>query len=196
MFPPALSVPRPLGITRTPPPVGAARRAGENAAAGPRAARSARYVLLLGAVGFLAGCFEGDFQERHASAVDAYLATPFVDAEAPFAEPRRALGPPDGRTVALGAGAFIVVRFFRDIPDGAGFDLRVYEVGADGAEARVAVSETGDEFFEFAQPASGTTTEYDLEETGIPSARFVRVRGIDDAGEEPGFDLDAVEALR
>lgn len=141
-------------------------------------------------------CFQGDDRDRHASAVDDYLATPFIDPDVAFAEPRRALGPPDGRTVALGVGAFIVLRFFRDIPDGPGVDLRVYEVGNDGAEARIAVSEDGDAFIEFARPASGTTTTYDLEEAGIPAARFVRVRGIDDAGEEPGFDLDSVEALR
>ena len=128
--------------------------------------------------------------------VDAYQATPFVDTEAPFADPRRALGPPDGRTVALGGWRIRVLRFFRDIPDGTGFDLRVYEVGADGAEARVAVSEDGDAFFEFTTPALGTATIFDLEEAGLESARFVRVRGIDNAGEEPGFDLDAVEALR
>ena len=142
------------------------------------------------------GCFQGDFRDRHASVVDDYLATPFVDPDASFADPRRALGPPDGRTVALGVGAFIVLRFFRDIPDGQGFDLRVYEVGEDGAEARVAVSEDGDRFVEFASPASGTTTTYDLQEAGVSTARFVRIRGIDDAGDEPGFDLDAVEALR
>ena len=148
------------------------------------------------ALGSSVGCFQGDFRERHASAVDDYLATPFIDADAPFVDPRRALGPPDGRTVALGVGAYVVLRFFRDIPDGPGFDLRVYEIGNDGAEARVAVSEDGDAFFEFPQPAAGTATTYDLDEAGVAAARFVRIRGIDDAGEEPGFDLDAVEALR
>ncbi len=72
----------------------------------------------------------------------------------------------------------------------------MYEVGGDGAQARVAVSADGDAFVEFASPAFGQSTTYDLDEAGITSARFVRVRGIDDAGEEPGFDLDAVEALR
>ncbi|MEM7675843.1 MAG: hypothetical protein AAF449_07555 [Myxococcota bacterium] len=144
----------------------------------------------------LIGCFQGDFRERHASAVDRYLATPFIDEEAPFADPRRALGPPDGRTVALGVGAFIVLRFFRDIPDGPGSDMRVYEIGNDGSQARVAVSVDGDTFFEMARPALGTATTFDLDEVGVPFARFVRIRGTDDAGEEPGFDLDAVEALR
>ncbi|MEL7368955.1 MAG: hypothetical protein AAFN74_08605 [Myxococcota bacterium] len=152
-------------------------------------------LCVLGALSFI-GCFQGDFRERHASAVDRYLATPFVDEKAPFADPRRALGPPDGRTVALGVGAFIVLRFFRDIPDGPGFDLRVYEIGNDGAEARVAVSVDGDTFFEFTRPALGIATTFDLEDVGVPFARFVRIRGTDDAGEEPGFDLDAVEALR
>jgi hypothetical protein len=142
------------------------------------------------------GCIAGEIRDRHAAAVESYLKTPFVDPEEPFADPMRALGPPDGRTVALGRGASITVRFFRAIADGPGPDLRVYEVGPDGAEARVAISEDGNTFFEFPTLSSGTSTEYDLEGSGVPKALFVRVRGVDDLGEtDRGFDLDAVEAL-
>jgi hypothetical protein len=143
----------------------------------------------------LSGCVAGEIRDRHAAAVESYLKTPFIDAEEPFADPARALGPPDGRTIALGRGASITVRFFREIPDGLGPDLRIYEVGPDGAQARVAVSAEGTEFFEYPTLATGTTTELDLEAAGLPRALFVRVRGVDDLGIEPGFDLDAVEAL-
>lgn len=155
-------------------------------------------LIAIFALSFLplaAGCLAGEIRDRHAAAVDAYLKTPFIDPEEPFADPTNALGPPDGRTVALGRGASITVRFFRAIPDGPGPDVRVYEVGPDGAAARVAVSEDGDYFFELPELASGTTTELDLEGAGISQAFFVRVRGADDLGVEPGFDLDAVEAL-
>lgn len=141
------------------------------------------------------GCIAGEIRDRHAAAVESYLKTPFVDPEEPFADPLRALGPPDGRTLALGRGASITLRFFRAIPDGPGPDLRVYEVGPDEAEARVAVSEDGSSFDEFPALATGTTTEYDLEGSGLEEALFVRIRGADDNGVEHGFDLDAVEAL-
>src|SRR5262245_4067428 len=141
------------------------------------------------------GCIAGEIRDRHAAAVDSYLKTPFVDPEEPFADPLRALGPPDGRTLALGRGASITLRFFSEIPDGDGPELRIYEVGQDGDEARIAVSEDGSTFFEFPLLASGATTELDLVGSGLSKALFVRVRGVDDLGVEAGFDLDAVEAL-
>ncbi len=153
-------------------------------------------VAAWGAVSLLAGCFPVEIRDRHASVVEAYLATPFLRGDEPFADPARALGPPDGRTVALGVGAYVILRFFREIPNGPGPDLRVYEVGPDGAEAAIAVSRDGDVFVELTTPASGPTTEFELDDA-LPEGQiqFVRVRGVDDRGDEPGFDLDAVEAL-
>lgn len=147
------------------------------------------------AIAASSGCFPGEIRDRHASVVDDYLPTPFVDADQPFVDPERSLGPPDGRTVALGRGAYVILRFFRQIRDGPGPDLRIYEVGEDGAEAFVAVSVDGDEFVELTTRARGASTTLDLAETNLDGVRFVRIRGADDAGDEPGFDLDAVEAL-
>lgn len=155
-------------------------------------------ALVTGLLIALSGCFFGEDRDRHASVVDRYLATPFLDPKEPFADPERALGPPDGRTVALGTGAHVILRFFREIPNGPGPDLRIYEVGPDGAQGRIAVSRDGFRFVEFGETASGPTTELDLDELGSEvdgAIRFVRIRGVDDAGDEPGFDLDAVEAL-
>lgn len=136
-----------------------------------------------------------DFRERHASVVEAYLRTPGAPEDAVFARPERALGPPDGRTVALGRGSFVILRFFRPIPDGPGPDLRVYELGPDGAEAKVAVSAGGDRYVELLPVVAGPVFELDLAETGLEQVSLVRIRGLDDAGEEAGFDLDALEAL-
>ena len=141
------------------------------------------------------GCFPAELRDRHASAVEAYLPTPFVPDGAPYVDPTRALGPPDGRTVALGRGAFLTLRFFRPAPDAPGPDLRVYEVGPDGAEARLAVSEDGVRFIEAKAVIRGPTSTVDLESFALERASYVRIRGVDDAGDEPGFDLDAVEAL-
>jgi hypothetical protein len=146
-----------------------------------------------------AGCIAGEQQSLYASAVDRYLATPFIDPNAPYADPTHALGPADGRTVALGLGGSLTLRFFSEIQNGPGPDLRIIAVGPDNAEARIAVSVDGVVFRELATPSisgSGGTTEYDLDEAQLKSASFVRVRGMDDRGPDHGFDLDAAEALQ
>jgi hypothetical protein len=142
------------------------------------------------------GCFAGEVQDRHASVVDSFVPAPSLDLEAPFSDPGRALGPADGRTVALGLGSALTLRFFRDIPDGRGPDLRVVELGPDGARAWVAVSADGVGFVEYAEPlVDGDETDLDLADVGLTEASFVRLRGADEQGIDPGFDLDAVEAL-
>ena len=146
-------------------------------------------------VGSTAACFPGEIRDRHASAVEAFLRTPFVDENQPFSEADRALGPPDGRTVALGVGAYISLRFLGRSQTARGPDLRIYEIGADGAQSAVAVSDNGVDFREFEGHASGSSTLYDLELVQLEQVQFVRIRGLDDLGEEPGYDLDAVEAL-
>ncbi len=144
----------------------------------------------------LGACFPAEIPGRHAATIERYVNPSALDPGEPFLDPVHALGPPDGRTTALGVGARITLRFFRAIPDGPGMDLRVYEIGADGAEARVFASSDGANFEAFTTRASGLTSLYDLDEIGIERALFIRIDGIDDRGEEPGFDLDAVEALQ
>lgn len=151
--------------------------------------------LALAGLPLVLACFPGEIRDRHASVVEDYLATPFVAPEQPYLDPERALGPPDGRTVAIGRGGYVILRFFRQIRDGPGPDLRIYEVGDDGAEAFIAVSSDGDTYVELTTRARGASSALDLAETALDGIRFVRIRGADDAGDEPGFDLDAAEAL-
>jgi hypothetical protein len=141
------------------------------------------------------GCLPPDLRDQHASAVEAFELATDVDPEAPFVDPRQALGPPDGRTVAIGVDTFITLRFFRAIPDGPGADLRVYELGEDGARAEVAVSLDGVTFTALRPHATGLVTEYDLSAAGFDRVGYVRIRGLDRAGDEPGYDLDALEAV-
>jgi hypothetical protein len=155
----------------------------------------ARLAPTLALIGSGLGCVPGEIRDRHAAVVETYLRTPAIEADAPAADPERALGPPDGRTLAVGRSGYVVLRFFRAIPDGPGPDLRVYEVGPDGARGRVAVSADGATFFELPVLVEGTTTELDLVGATSAPVAFVRIRGVDDLGVEPGFDLDAVEAL-
>ena len=155
------------------------------------------YRLLLFSPVFIAhGCLAGEVQDRYASVVDDFVPAPFLDSTAPYADPERVLGPPDGRTVAIGLGSTLTLRFFRDIPDGRGSDLRVVEIGPDGSRAWIAVSADGTNFVESPISATdGAPTDVDLASLGLVRASFVRVRGADDMGIDPGFDLDAIEAL-
>jgi hypothetical protein len=148
------------------------------------------------ALGLFPGCIASEVRYLYAAAVESYVETPFADRGAPYIDAERALGPPDGRTVALGVGGSVTLRFFEEIPNGAGPDLRIIEIGHDGARARVAVSADGVSFREFALPASSQpTSEFELDDVGLEGATFVRLRGTEDGGLDHGFDLDAVEAL-
>lgn len=140
-------------------------------------------------------CFPGELRDRHASAVETWLPAPDTPQDQVWSNPDRALGPPDGRTVAVGAQSTLTLRFFRSIPNANGPDVRVYEIGPDGAEANVLASEDGTTFVAWPEPARGPTTRLDLETIGLDQASFIEIRGLDTAGAEPGFDLDAVEAL-
>jgi hypothetical protein len=142
------------------------------------------------------GCTDGNLQDRYASAVELYQAGPLVQPEAPYYDPTRGLGAPDGKTVALAQESVLVLRFFREIPDAFGPDLRLFEVGTDSASTRISVSADGRDFVLLTtQGLSGGSTELDLEGTQLPGVSFVRMEGLDNFGTDPGFDLDAVEAL-
>ena len=156
--------------------------------------QASRRGALLGALGTL-GCAPTELGDRHAARVESYLAAPFTPADAAYNDPERALGPPDGRTVALADGSHIILRFFRGIVDGPGPDLRIYEVGPDAAEARIAVSADAQHWIELTDSVFGPTYDLDLATIFQTPLFFVRVRGLDTRGPEPGFDLDAVEAL-
>ncbi|MBX2812538.1 MAG: hypothetical protein KTR25_12040 [Myxococcales bacterium] len=153
------------------------------------------FTIALSAGLYVPNCIPTEFGDHHAARVEAYLPTPFVDEDARFLDPEQSLGPPDGRTVALGAGSYVILRFFREVADGPGDDLLLYEIGPDDAEARVAVSVDSDLWYEFPDKVVGQVTSLDLKKAEMPSIFFVRIRGVDMAGHEPGYDLDAVEAL-
>ena len=143
-----------------------------------------------------ASCLPSDFSERHASRVEAHLPPPGAPEDAVYVKAGRALGPPDGRTVAIGRGSFVVLRFFRAVPNGPGPDLRIYELGPDGARARIALSRGGARFVELTTILEGPVSEIDFDDADLDRVSHVRIRGLDDAGAEPGFDLDALEALQ
>ena len=93
-------------------------------------------------------------------------------------------------------GSVADARFFRAITDGEGRDLRIYEIGDDGAQARVAVSVDGDAYVDFGTRSPRDPPPSSIAHVHAPEAYFVRITGLDDLGLDPGFDLDAVEAMR
>ncbi|MBI4818337.1 MAG: hypothetical protein HY791_18880 [Deltaproteobacteria bacterium] len=148
-------------------------------------------------------CVPEEIPDRYASVVDLYLPTPGLNTDEPFMNPERALGPPDGRTVALARGSALVLRFFQPIHDVEGADLSVLEVGPlDEASAVVAASSNGERFHVFEHTAiAGRASLFDLAEVGLEEASFIRLLGLDasipaSSTDDPGFDLDAVEAFQ
>lgn len=99
---------------------------------------------------------------------------------------------------AIRAGNFVTVGFTEiAIFDGAGSDLFLTEVGADGATANIFVSSsfsTNSADFVFLGVAGANRTSFfDLASIGFTEAvRAVRVQSLSNGGSAPGFDLTRV----
>lgn len=121
-------------------------------------------------------------------------------------DPALALGPPDGRSVSLGDGGSLAVRFFDNTLTGSGSpqpDLRVHEGGGDAEATFVEVSRDGVTWIAVGRVVGGVST-VDLDAFGLgPAERLFFVRLTDDsedgdqngASAAVGADLDAVAAL-
>ena len=82
-------------------------------------------------------------------------------------------------------GSVADARFFRAITDGEGRDLRIYEIGDDGAQARVAVSVDGDAYVDFGTRSPRDPPPSSIAHVHAPEAYFVRITGLDDLGLDP-----------
>jgi hypothetical protein len=117
--------------------------------------------------------------------------------------PANALGADDSNYVAVDIPETLILAFTDNSAlDGAGNDLRIREVGNDGAQANVYGSKNGvDWVFLVLATGSGSGTGnytdiyFDLDGTGLSYVNYLKFEGLDDLGTYPGFDLDAVEAL-
>jgi len=111
-------------------------------------------------------------------------------------DPTEALGPNDGVNgdVSIDIPEILILAFTDNIADdGPGYDLLVYEVGADNATADVYASKDNITYT-FVQTIKGTTY-IDLSGTGLDYVNYLKFVGLDNRGSSPGYDLDAVEAL-
>jgi hypothetical protein len=133
------------------------------------------------------------------------VSTPWVDAVVSFSQPAgssngggppsASLGAPDGQFVSVDTPEELVLAFTDNrVYDGPGDDLWIHEAGNCGASVDVyGRSSDGPSTF------LGTITNsafIDLANyPGLKYLDFVRFVGVDDSGEFPGYDLDAVKAL-
>jgi len=131
-------------------------------------------------------------------------ATPWADAVVSFTQPdgsstlggpsSAALGAPDGQFVSVDTPEQLILAFTtKQVINGPGDDLWIFEAGNCGASVDV-----------FGREADGPCTHLatitnsagiDLDAVGLDHIDFIRFVGIDDSGDFPGFDLDAIQAL-
>jgi PKD repeat protein len=110
-----------------------------------------------------------------------------------------ALGPPDNNSASIGEGGMIMVDMgsIAEIIDNPGDDFIIYEADDSNDGYHVSVSQTWNGSFILLGTAYGTTS-FDLSDVGLSSARYVKIIDDNDGSpyeQNPGFDLDAVEAL-
>jgi hypothetical protein len=130
--------------------------------------------------------------------------TPWADAVVSFTQPdgsssgggppSAALGAPDGQFVSIDVPEQLILAFVDvQVVDGPGMDLWIYEAANCGATVDV-----------FGRAADGPCTHLatitnsagiDIGAVGLDHIDLIRFVGMDDSGEFPGYDLDAVEAL-
>jgi hypothetical protein len=130
--------------------------------------------------------------------------TPWVDDIVSFSQPdgystlggpaSAALGAQDGLFVSVDIPEVLILAFTDNrVYDGPGDDLWIYSAGNIGATVEVrARSADG--------PCTllGAVTEsggFDLADAGLDYVDYIRFVGLDDSGDYPGYDLDAVLAL-
>jgi hypothetical protein len=132
-------------------------------------------------------------------------ASPWLDAVVSFDQPpgssmlggpaSAALGVPDGVFVSVDTPEVLILSFDDNrVFDGPGDDLWIHSAGNIGATVEVRARK-----FDGPCTLLGTITEsggFDLANyPGLDYIDFVRFVGLDDSGEFPGYDLDAVEAI-
>jgi hypothetical protein len=109
-------------------------------------------------------------------------------------DPTQALGPNDGGYVSVDIPETLILAFTdNSASDGAGNDLKVYQVIAGDSYAGVYGSQDNITYAFLGNINADTL--FDLSGTGLDYVNYVKFVGLDNGGGSPGFDLDAVEAL-
>ena len=120
-----------------------------------------------------------------------------------YKKPDAALGPPDAQSgyegfVSLGGEGWIIVDMGKDIVDGTGYDLEIYELGSSYPDStseayKVFASKYPNKDWIYLEKGSDISG-FDLADAGLDSVRYVKI--VDDtgtnSGESPGADIDAI----
>ena len=108
-----------------------------------------------------------------------------------------AFGAPDDINYSIGKNGWIVLDMQNPVMDGPTMDLLVFE-GDDDPEGFFCYASTSIDGPWYLVGEGEGTTEFDLVETGLPEAQFIKI--VDDGNgmgtvANAGFDLDAIQAL-
>jgi hypothetical protein len=104
---------------------------------------------------------------------------------------------PNVNFLSLPTGSFVTVGFTDEtVIDGAGNDIFIQEVGAQGERAQVFVSSDLINFTLLGIANDAITTAFDLASIGfINPVQAIRIVGLDNLGGSPGFDVVNVQVL-
>ncbi|EDX85032.1 RHS Repeat family [Synechococcus sp. PCC 7335] len=107
------------------------------------------------------------------------------------------LGSDDSDALSLPRGSFVTVGFTDEaVVDGPGDDIFVLESGAAGDQAEIFVSSNLEDFVSLGVGDGGRTSSFDLSDIDfIEPVRAVKIVGLDNRGESPGFDVVNVRGL-
>lgn len=117
------------------------------------------------------------------------------------------LGSNDGQFLSLGVDGWLVNKFERQIEDGLGNDLSIYEITYGRSNypeerAVVDISQDGTNWFEVGTASSKATdgiSSFDISGTGLSWFQFVRITDQTDyslhGNNADGFDLDAIQGV-
>lgn len=115
----------------------------------------------------------------------------------PIDSPDIILGSDTLGALSLPTGSFVTVGFTDEtVIDGPGNDIFIPEIGAEGEQAEVFVSSNAVDFFPIGIGNGGTTSVFDLSSINFTEAvEAIRIVGLDNGGNSPGFDVVNVEVL-
>jgi hypothetical protein len=106
-----------------------------------------------------------------------------------------ALGPNDGKYVSIDIPETLILAFTDNTAfDGAGNDLRIYQVIAGDSDVRISASKDNSTYVELGTFDGDVLLDFS-NYSGLEYVNYLKFVGLQNGGNDAGYDLDAVEAL-